>query len=395
MDNLSINSIKAYRQSIKKYEQFHMKDIGDLIDEALEEQTNQVPHHLLKIIDRLEDFQQYLIDCNLTVKTIQLHMNLIKTIYSKNRVDIPYIEHLNSKKCRKREVIEFKDILTKDEIRCCLKHMRPPAQARAMAILQGGLSNEECEHFTTRNFIDELQKYHQCDDDMDALVWLSNRNNPVVWVTKLKRVKTGKPYYAVIGAEAVNMIASAKIYESELPKNKGKIPEKLLNMNKSSFARVCYNTNKRCRLGLVAEESKFRSHMLRKFYATHIRGSTLTYEENVRISNSEIDELQGRGKTAVQDTYIKTNPLEQKLIYAKVMNNVCLFNEYEYEITDGDVIVHLIDKVSENQELRKEVKSLEQKLQQKRKASDKVRKLREELGNELFDEMMGEILNAK
>ena len=394
LNNLSSNSIKGYNQSIKKYESFHGTTIEALVDEALDEQSKQVPHHQLSIIDRLEDFQNYLIESNLTVGTIKLHMTLIQTIYRKNRVEIPYIEPVNVKKCRKREYIEYKDILTKDEIRCALTHMKPPAKARAMAILQGGLSNEECEHFTTRSFIDETRKYHQCDDDMDALKWLADENHPVIWITKMTRIKTGKPYYAILGAEAINVIASAKIYESQLPSNNGKIPEKLLAMNKGSFTRTCRTVNNKCELGLVAEESKFRSHMLRKFYATYIRGSVLTYEEHSRISNSQIDEMQGRGKTSVQDTYIKSNPLEQKLIYAKVMNNVSLYNEYTYEIIDDDVIVHKVNQLAENKKLVKKVNDLEHRLQQKQKASEKVKKLREELGNDVFDEMIGEILNT-
>ena len=395
LNNLSTNSIKGYKQAINKYEAFHKRSIQELVDEALDEQSKRVPHHQLTIIDRLEDFQNHLIESNFVVGTIKLHMTLIQTIYRKNRVEIPYIESVNPKQCRKREYIEFKDILTKDEIRCCLNHLRLPAQARALAIAQGGLSNEECEHLRTRTFIDELYKYHQCDDDVQALEWLANPNNPVIWITKLIRQKTKKPFYAILGGECINKIAEAKLYELELPKNKGQIPDKLLNVNKHSFTRACAKVNDKCGLGLVAEESKFRSHMLRKFYATYIRGSVLTYEEHSRISNAEIDEMQGRGKTNVQDTYIKSNPLEQKLIYAKVINNVSLYTEYTYEITDDDVLIYRVDQLSKNKKLEKKVESLEQKLQQKKKASQKVKELRNELGDDLFDEMMGEILNAK
>ena len=395
LDNLSSNSNLAYKQTIGKYEEFHNLSMQELIDEALMEQSDSnVPIHQLSVIDRIEEFQKYLINQDYVANTIKHHMTLIRAVYHKNRVELPYIESLNLKQCRQRDYIEYKDILTKDEIRCCLSHMRPPAVARAMVMAQGGLSNEECEHLTTRNFIDETYKYHQCDDDVDALKWLACPDHPIIWVTKLIRVKTGKPYYAIIGAEAINKVAEAKLYELGLPRNKSQIPEKLLSMSKQTFTHACTYTNKKCGLGQVAEQGKFRSHMLRKFHATNIRGSALTYEEHSRISNAEIDEMQGRGKTNVQDTYIKSNPLEQKLIYAKVMNNVSLYNEYTYEIIDDDVQIFLVDQLSENKKLKKQVDELERKLQKKNQASEKVKKLREELGNELFDEMIGEILNA-
>ncbi len=391
--NSSDNTKLAYIQSVNKYESFHGITIEEAISEALDEQTNQVPSHLLKVIDRLEDFQESLIEEDLVIGTIKSHMTRIKSIYHKNRIDVPYIEPVNVKRAKRREYIEYKDVLTKDELRCALRHMRLPAQARTMVMIQGGLSNKECEQLQTRNFIDENYHYHLCDDDVDALRWLAN--NPIIWVTKLIRVKTGKPYYAVIGAEAINKIADAKLYEMQLPKNKGQIPDKLLDTNIRGFGETCRTVNRKCGFGLVAEESKLRPHNLRRFHATYIRGGVLSYEEKSQISLAEIDEMQGRGKTSVQDTYIKSNPLEQKLIYAKVMNNLSLFNEYEYTITDDDVVIRVKDQQLENKKLRKEVDDLTNKLKQKKQASEKVNALRSELGEDVFKEMINEILSGE
>lgn len=394
LNNSSENTVLAYVQTIRKYETFHNKSIESLVREALDEQTNQVPHHLLKVIERIEDFQEHLIEENHVYGTITSHMQRIKTIYHKNRVDIPYIEPLNPKRVRRREYIEYKDVLTKEELKQILPLMRLPARARAMAMIQGGLSNEECEHLTLSSFISETYKYHQCDDDVEALKWLSNENNPIIWVTKLIRVKTKKPYYAVIGAEAVNTIASAKLYEMNLPSNKGNIPEKLLSGHKLAFNRLCININNRLGLGKVAEENKLKPHNLRRFHATYIRGTALSYEDNVMISLSEVDEMQGRGKTATQDTYIKTNPLTQKLLYAKIMNNLSLWHEYDYEIIDGDVHIFIVDQTMENKKLKREVEILSQKLDEKHKNTEKLNALRNELGEDTFKELVFGILNT-
>ena len=393
VDGLATNTKKSYRQAIKKYEEFHGTDIDSLICEALDEQTQQVAPHMLKVIDRIEEFQEYLIGEDLTHGTIATHVSKIKSIYTKNRVVLPYITPLNPKRTKRREYIEFKDILTKDELRCALQHMRPPSVAQALCMIQGGLSLEECEHLSFRSFIDENYKHHQKDDDLEALEWLADENHPIIWVTKLIREKTKKPYYAILGAEAVNSIASAKLYEFNLPRYTH--TDKLLTITKDSFGRNCRRVNKLCGFGEVAEESKFRSHMMRKFHATYIGGSALSYEEQSIITNAEIDEMQGRGKTGVQDTYIKTNPIRQKVLYAKVMNNVSLYHHYDYTIIDGDVKVFLVDPDDENKKLKQEVKILSQKLEQKKRASEKVDALRQELGDDVFREMIGEILNAK
>lgn len=393
LENSSKRTQINYASTIKEYEAFHGTDIDELVNEALNEQVERVPHHQLKVIDRIEDYQNWLISKNLVHGTIGVKVGRIKTIYRKNRVELPYIEPLNPKQTRRREFIEYKDILTKEELKCALSHMRLPSKAQAMTMIQGGLSLEECEHLSYRKFIDELYKYHQCDDDMDALQWLSDETHPVIWVTKLIRIKTGKPYYAIIGAEAVNTIAEAKLYEFQLPSYKH--TDKLLTVSKSGFSRLCRSINEKCRFGKVSEEAKLRSHNLRRFHATYIKGSAMTYEESSRLSNFEIDELQGRGKTSVQDTYIKTNPLTQKLLYAKVMNNVSLYHEYEYVLTDDDVQIFLVDQLQEKKKLEEKVKILESELDAKKRASEKVQKLREELGEETFNEIMLGIINAK
>lgn len=394
VSQLNENTQKGYLTSINKYEAFHGMTIDELVAEALEEQTQQVPPHLLKIIDRIEDFQNYLISQDLCRSTINLQVGKIKKIYTKNRVVLPYLNGLRATDGKKREYIEYSDILTHDEIKRAMQEMNPTVKARTLVMAQGGLSNEECEHLTLTCFIRELAKYHRCTDIVDALEWLADENNPVIWVTKLIRQKTHKPYYAIIGAEAVNGIAQAKLYEMGLKKNNGIIPEKLLSSNKRSFHDTLVRINDRLGYGRVAEERKLRPHMLRKFHATNIGGSALTYEENSIVTNAEIDEMQGRGKTSVQDTYIKTNPLRQKLIYAKVMNNVSFSHEYHYEIIDDDVVLSLTDMSKEKAKLENKVKNLERQLHNRKKAGERVQKIREELGNDTFNELIAEILNS-
>lgn len=394
LDQSSERTRINYISSIKKYEEFHGTTMEKLVDEALDEQTQQVPPHLLKIIDRIEDFQNYLISQGMVHGTILTIIGRIKTIYKKNRVVLPYLTPVNPKQTKRREYIQFKDILTKDELRCALKYMRLPAKARLLVMAQGGLSSAECSKLTTRSFIDELKKYHQKDDDIEALEWLADENHPVIWVTMLIRQKTKKPYYAIIGAEAVNVIASAKLYEMGLKKYDGMIPSKLLTMHPESFSRVCRDVNKKCGFGEVAEESKLRQHNLRRFHATNIGGSALSYEENSILSNSEIDEMQGRGKTNVQDTYIKSNPIRQKLLYAKVINNVSLFHEYDYHLTDDDVIISLHDIAGENKKLKKENDDLTKIINKREESTQELNKMMNELGEDTFRKLIEGILNA-
>lgn len=68
------NTIISYNQAIKLYENFHGMTLEELMEEALDEQTERVPSHKLKIIDRIEGFQKYLIEEKLEYNTIN-HRN--------------------------------------------------------------------------------------------------------------------------------------------------------------------------------------------------------------------------------------------------------------------------------------------------------------------------------
>lgn len=448
LENAPKNTVKSYNQAIGIYESFHGMTLEELINEALEEQTQRVPPHLLKVVERLETFQEYLINDQLEYRSITTHMTKIKTIYHRARVELPYIEPVSSKRTKRKQYISYKDVLKKEEIKQAITHMRKTNQAKVVVMAECGLSNEECEHLTTRQFIDENRKYHQCDNDIDALRWLSKKDNPIIWTHLMIREKTKKPYYALFSPEAVNFIAEAKLYEYGLPKNKKTIPPKLLAGYKCTINKTCKKVNDRLGFGYagvkqitsitdedglvrirkklfrnfhmktdityklikkddyvfikteplteieycLGGESRLRPHNLRRFHATHLGGGALNYEEEAHITNAEIDEMQGRGKTATQDTYIKTNPLRQKLLFAKVLNNISLYNEYDYHLVDDDVVITIHDPFEEKRELKKQVDDLTLKLKQKSDKSEKIEMLRKEYGDDGLLEIIGGIL---
>ena len=77
------------------------------------------------------------------------------------------------------------------------------------------------------------------------------------------------------------------------------------------------------------------------------------------------------------------------------MNNVSLFNEYDYQIVGDDVLVYLINPHLEKKKLEDKVNHLENQLQKKRVASEKVNALKEEIGEDAFNELVLGIINAK
>ena len=53
-----------------------------------------------------------------------------------------------------------------------------------------------------------------------------------------------------------------------------------------------------------------------------------------------IDKLQGRSTT--HESYYKNNPEILKLKYVQTMNNISLYNKYEYKIVDDKIVIKTI-----------------------------------------------------
>ena len=382
--NLAKQTQKSYSSAIHKYEEYHNMTFDELLEEALTEQENGTPYSRLKLYDRLLDFRTYL-STQLLGSTVRNYMAVINIQYTNHRVEIPKLPRLNSKQLLKNDEIELCDLLTKDEIKKAMHYMELRMQTRTICMAHAGLSNAECDTLKTRNFIDELYPYHQCDDDREALKWLANKNHAVLWVTKVTREKTKKPYYAVFSPECVQMIALTKLQEKTLN------PKLLTNSSKSYYNRLVV-INDKYGFGFAGGLRRLRPHMLRKFHATSISSSVLDYAEDSLLRNFEIDELQGRGRTSVQDTYIKINPIRQKMLYAKVMNKVTFFNEYDYEFRDSDVHVWIKDHHREHDRLSRENENMKKIIRKNSNLSSGLKNYIDEVGYDNFKDQLSQLL---
>ena len=379
IEELAPSSQKGYEQSVKKFEEFAQIPICELIEEALAEQRANVSEDLLKIYDRLYDFRNWMIESGLKYNTVSTHYTRITKIYRMNRVRIPYIPPMNPKRVNRSPEIEFEDILTKDELRRIMTYFNPEERIRAMTMLSGGFATQEAENLTKEQFYEDLKRdgesYHEC---MERL----SKSNNVIWVTKLKRQKTAKAYYGLVSPETVQMIA-------EVRKNDESSEGKLFDCNKGYFSKKCLKINEKLNLGQAGDRARLTTHAFRRFHATNINGGVLSYEERLKVD--EVDELQGRGKTSTQSAYMKTNRLHQKLLYAKVLNNISLYNTYSYEIVDGDVVIHCINQSKKVKKLEEENKNLRRNLQENNKVSPTLKNYIKDVGFDNFVAMVKEL----
>ena len=403
LEDMSPNSRKSYLTAMRKYERFHRMSFDDLIEEALTEQGQNLPEHELKLYDRIEDFKEWEMD-NYKYNSIKSDLAKIKNIYKRSRVRLPYLPPLEIKHCKTSPFIEYHEILSKDEIRKAVKYFQPNFQARIMAMATGGYSLEETASMTLEQFIDDLHPYHQKQDQKEALRYIAEQDN-IIWVTKMIRQKTKKPYYGMVNPETTQLIAKSWLHinldeykekhhkrleriSKERNWNGIKIP--LFRQTKTYVTGHMGEINDLLDLGTAGDFRRFTPHSLRRYNATHLSGASLSDEEEMKVRM--IDELQGRSMTPTQERYIKTNPVKQKLLYAKVMNNVSLFNTYTYEIYHGDVIVYRVDPTNENKKLKKENENLKSDLEKYSQSQNELEKLIKSLGKDNFQSQLSKLL---
>lgn len=326
----SKSSIKTYASAFSKYCEFHDMSLSDLLDEALKEQEDKVPENKRRLYNRILSFRNFLID-NYVGNTISTTVTKIKTFYHYNRIDLPFIPPLNTKTIKKHNRISYGELLAKEEIRLALSIADDNLSMWILVLLCSGSSRSEAKSMTNEMFFRGTQSYHNKDNFIDALKYLSSHDN-VVFTCNLTRLKTDMPYYTFLNPETVKFIAQVKLKTEDF-----NLCDCLLKNTPDHIGKKFRFINVYLELGYAGGYRRFRPHMLRKFNATHLNQGSIKSD---LLDMEIIDNLQGRGKGSTREAYFKNNPDVLKLAYIRCMNNVSLYHRYSYEIVDGEVIVY-------------------------------------------------------
>lgn len=126
-------------------------NLSDLLAEAITEQENHVPENQLSIYNRIVSFRNYMAD-NHVGNTVSNSVSKIKTLYKYNRVYLPFIPSLNSKTLTKNDLISFRDLPTKDEIRQALNFCDDNQALWILVILSSGMTRAETKSITNEIF---------------------------------------------------------------------------------------------------------------------------------------------------------------------------------------------------------------------------------------------------
>lgn len=320
--NIKSSTRKGYDSALRLYEDFNNESIENLFKEARNEENQRIPLKDRKIKMRLLDFRSHLLNSNLSPNTSKTYFSKVKTFYLHFEFELP---HLPRAKYDKIYETNYLDLPTKEHIHEALLISAIDLKSVILFMSSSGTAMAETLSLTVEHFIQGTQEYHQGGSIEFILETLDKQNN-IVPTFYLKRIKTDKYYYTFCSSQASSAIVSYLRTRNNL-----KINDKLFDFTSSQLFIKFQEINDKMKWGVKGKYRFFRSHSLRKFHAS-----------NIGLSAEFVDILQGRGKSKVHETYIKTNPHKLKEIYKSVMGNVMVDdNKNEVVNQEFNIIINV------------------------------------------------------
>lgn len=113
--NLKKDTIKGYRTTINRYTRYYDMTFDDLINEAIDEETDNVDKRRRSIKTRFLQFRTHLLtETTLKQSTIKGHMKNLRTLYSHFEIELPKLPPV---KAKDNEVLQttYFDLPTKQQ----------------------------------------------------------------------------------------------------------------------------------------------------------------------------------------------------------------------------------------------------------------------------------------
>ena len=334
--NIEKSTIKGYLTTISQYENFHNMSIDELVNEAWDDEENITNIHNRRIKERILEFRTALIETrDLETSTINNKLGKLQSFYTHYGITFPPVKGLKNKKPQ----LTYFDLPNKKHISLALESTGIQNQALILFIASSGTGKSECASITIADFIKATEEYHDGGSLEEILDTLWKVKEIIVPTFALIRQKTNKQYYTFCTPEATFAIIRYLKYRLKVLDNKNKkekteltldLDEPLFGMTARSIGDRLTNINDKLDFGFKGKYRFFRPHTLRKFHAS-----------NIGLSAEYIDELQGRSKDIVHDTYIKSNPKFLKQVYMNVMDNVTIKLEEQRVVTNEEYNINL------------------------------------------------------
>jgi integrase len=287
---------------------------NEWITEAENEEEKRIRMRRRKIKAHLLDFKEFLNTKNYTLLTIRQTIIAVRSFYREFDIELPKMFLQSDKRQESRE-----DIPTKKHIEIALRHVKPRDKAIILTMSSSGMGASEILSLKIKDLLISLKDEINIPksnvfnvDELIELVEKKRKENPLLIPTwHITRIKTEMPYITFSSPESLTAILN--YLEIKPTEN---IEDPLFRnphnnqMDIETFYKYFLRLNKTCGFGTPDRQAFFRSHNLRKYFATTI---------SEHIPKLKVDRMLGHRVDSITNSYFKTNLPELKQAYIKAI----------------------------------------------------------------------------
>ncbi len=352
---------KQYMSNLNLYSEYHDMSLEELLEEAEEEEDENIRMRKRKINNRILDFQNSLKNDKrvhpVTKKTIQYSaysinsiIDSVKMFYTSYNISLPMIRKQRSKP----ENVE--DVITKKEVRKALRYTHNVLHRAIILTLAGsGLDVDTLKKITVGDYLHALRDYTSYTKPEDKLEDLSH-NHELVPTFIMQREKSFYEHVFFFSPEACDELNQYLLQRyKDKPINTDDL---LIPLAKSSINRFFSRINDTLGFGWTSRGTRrrFRPHGMRSFFATTLQGMTI---DGMLIDTLSIEFMLGHSIPAVTAAYYKKKPELLKNLYIRMLPHLVLMDHMRVKTIKSPEYMQMEEKLKKYDELEEKVKKLE------------------------------------
>jgi len=355
-------SRRKYLIDLNTYSEFNDMSLEELLNEAEEDEDNNIRMRRRRISQRLFEFQDYL-EKNprthaVTKKTTFLSPNTIngimasvKMFYTTYDIQLPMIR---TRRVKKENI---KDVLLKKEIRAAIEEDHNKSHKAIITILaSSGLDVDTLVKITVGDYLKACRKYTYYSRPEEMIKDLANKHDCIPTFV-MERGKTHYEHVFFFSPEACDFTNK---YLLERLKKQGSISkdELLFPLAKTSISRFFSLLNDKLEMGWTSNGTRrrFRPHAMRSFFATTLSGTVI---DGMMVDSMMIEFMLGHTIPPVTAAYYKKQPDKMKEIYVKLIPKLTFMNYTKVQTIQSPEYKEMEAQLRKYKELEKKVEKLE------------------------------------
>lgn len=375
--HLEPSTKKLYLCAFQAYHQVTGLTPTQAFIEADDEEEQGIRLNRRKIIDHLDNFEEYLED-NYKERTLKIYLTIIKSFYRFNRIQVPETIRRPPNPTPEQSLEQLPNL---NDIKTAIKFSDIKYQTLIILLASSGMRQGDARTLTLKHLTNSLKDYakirvNDLVDIEEVRYKLPETIGPIRWD---KWMQKKRRYYTTYSTpESLEYIL--KYLEAHPPKEYADDTYLFRSSRTNGFlTRNAFNEyfeklDRRCQFpSRKGELIFFRPHNLRRWFGNQLKKTELGYTDTRHLMGHLIRDPTGRA-------YLKPDFEHLRTLYYNNMNEVTIFGRVEvHNITDKRV--NELTKESEKKD--EKIATLEKKIEE---MNDR---------NKLIDKKLNRILSNK